>query len=322
MNREDITVAGVTRKVRSTQLNGRTVIITGKWLKTAAVKDEDYQLGQVATDSEELLGTLRRHEDWTADVFTFAQKPDDPLPKFPFLHEWESVAAIPVVSMAAWWSTVSSDLRRDVRKAAKLGVVVRPVAFTDDFVRGIQCIYDETPVRQGRPFWHYRKGFDAVKEANGTYLERSEFVGAFVGDELIGYLKIVYVDRLARLMQIMSKVAHQDKRPTNALVAKAVELCEAKGCTHLTYGKYRYTRDIDSSLTAFKHRNGFQEILVPRYYVPLTLKGRLALRLGLQHGAQVWVPAPVRRTLVPSLIRAKASFYRRRLVTDTATVNR
>jgi hypothetical protein len=119
-------------------------------------------------------------------------------------------------------------------------VVVRSVPFTDDLVAGIVDIYNETPIRQGRPFWHYGKTFEAVKQMNATYLERSGFLGAFLGDELIGFLKIVYVNRVARLMQIVAKDAHRDKRPMNALIAKAVELCETKNCTDLVYGNYRY----------------------------------------------------------------------------------
>jgi hypothetical protein len=131
-------------------------------------------------------------------------------------------------------------------------------------------------------------------------------VGAFLGDELIGYLKVVWVDQMARLMHITSKIVHQDKRPTNALIAKAVELCEAKRCSHLIYGKYRYAQGPDSSLTAFKHKNGFEELLVPKYYVPLTTKGRVALRLRLHHGVEGLVPSSIRR----SLLRIRASIYR------------
>jgi hypothetical protein len=113
------------------------------------------------------------------------------------------------------------------------------------------------------------------------------------------------VDRLARLMQILSKDAHRDKRPTNALIAKAVELCEARGCSHLTYGKYRYPQGADD-LTAFKHRNGFEEILVPKYYVPVTTKGEVVLRLRLHKGAKAWVPPAVLR----SLKSIRTSIYR------------
>jgi hypothetical protein len=95
-------------------------------------------------------------------------------------------------------------------------------------VKGIQQIYNEAPLRQGRPFWHFGKDFDTVKRENGTYLERSEFLGAHLHHELIGFIKIIYVDRIATLIQILAKNEHQDKRPMNALVANAVKLCESK----------------------------------------------------------------------------------------------
>ena len=113
---------------------------------------------------------------------------------------------------------------------------------------------------------------------------------------MIAFLKIVYVDQVARLMQIIAKDAHRDKRPMNAIIAKAVEAAESKGCSHLTYGKYRYSQGIDS-VTAFKRRNGFEEILVPKYYVPLTSIGKLALRLQLHHGVKALVPGSLLRSL-------------------------
>ena len=294
----EVSVEGVIRKVPCAKINGRAVIVTGKRLKVASIRDEEWLDGDILPTPEEFIGELLRQKALGADLFTFSQKLTDVTPHFPFYHEWDSVAVIPIVSFSDWWNKrVSSFLRKDVRKAAKLGVVVRPFSLTNQHVRAIVSIYDETPIRQGRPFWHYGKGFEAVKLDNATYLDRSEFLGAFLGDEMIGFLKIVYVDRVARLMQILAKDAHRDKRPINALLAKAVELCETKGCSHLIYGKYRYSRGPDSSLTQFKHRNGFQEIWVPKYYLALTLKGKLALRLHLHHGAKALVPPAMRRLL-------------------------
>ena len=40
---------------------------------------------------------------------------------------------------------------------------MRRVPFDDALVRGISRIYDETPTRQGRRFWHYGKDLDAAK---------------------------------------------------------------------------------------------------------------------------------------------------------------
>jgi hypothetical protein len=41
---------------------------------------------------------------------------------------------------------------------------------------------------------------------------------------------------------------NQDKRPTNALLARAVELCEARKCSNLTYWNYTYGNNANSSL--------------------------------------------------------------------------
>jgi hypothetical protein len=58
---------------------------------------------------------------------------------------------------------IESSVRRAVKKAVKSGVTVRIAEFNDDLVRGIVNINNETPIRQGKPFWHFQKGFDAVK---------------------------------------------------------------------------------------------------------------------------------------------------------------
>jgi hypothetical protein len=124
-----------------------------------------------------------------------------------------------------------------------------------------------------------------------------------VGAELIGFMKMVRVNSIASIMQILAKNAHQDKKPMNALVAKAVELCEQKGLSHLIYRKYIYDDNVDDPLTEFKRRNGFEQVLVPRYYVPLTYRGSLALKLHLHRGGREMIPRPL-KVLLRKLRRA------------------
>ena len=114
---------------------------------------------------------------------------------------------------------------------------MRVVPFSDELVTGIQQIYNESAVRQGRRFWHFGKDFAAVKQMNETYCERGDFIGAFLDDRLIGFIKLVYVDHVATLIQILAMNAHQDKRPMSALIAHAVEHCERQQKTLLVYGK-------------------------------------------------------------------------------------
>jgi len=293
-----ISIEGKRVTVPALTIAGNTIVVGSGWIKVASVQGGDYtetELKDPATCVKELK--QQRRSVSQADIFSFSQMIPDTAPKYDYACELDSVAVIRVDSFADWWNNrVSSYLRKDVRKAEKLGVVVRPVAFDDHLVKGIMEIYDETPIRQGRQFWHYKKGFEAVKRENSTYFDRAEFLGAFYGEELIGFLKIVYVNRIARLMQILSKDAHRDKRPMNALIVAAVRVCDAKACSYLTYGKYRYPQGSDS-VTAFKHRNGFEEMLMPKYYIPLTLKGRLALQLRLHHGARSLAPDAALRAL-------------------------
>jgi len=295
-------INGKTIKVESIHVNGRSIIATGKWLKMAALQDEDFIQSQPLDDPKLFIAGIKNSK-FDADIFAFRQRLPDTKPKYELPFEWGNVAAIPVTTYENWWTQqVSHNLRTDVKRAKKRGVVAKVAEFNDDFVRGIMEIYNESPIRQGRPFWHYGKDFETVKKETATYLEKSEFIGAYLGDELIGFIKLVYVDNLGCMMFIISKMAHMDKRPTNALIAKAVEVCAEKKLSHLTYGKFRY--ETDNSLTAFKRRNGFEEINIPQYYVPLTLKGRIALRLGLHHGLTSLIPGNLLNLLIS--VRSKA----------------
>ena len=94
-------------------------------------------------------------------------------------------------------------------------------------------------------------------------------------------------------MQILSMIRHRDKAPTNALIAQAVRSCAERGIPVLVYANFAYGNKERDSLSDFKQHNGFQRIDVPRYYVPLTLAGRAALRLGLHRDGVDQIPEPV-----------------------------
>jgi hypothetical protein len=84
----------------------------------------------------------------------------------------------------------------------------------------------------------------------------------------------------------------------NALIAKAVELCEQKGVSHLIYGQFIYGNNRKSSFLEFKRRNGFEQVNFPRYYIPLTLKGEVFIRLRLYRGLNGLIPEPLLRPLL------------------------
>jgi hypothetical protein len=303
----EIRVKGKTVSVPSAQIEGRRVISIGRWLRKAAIHDEDLVEGQLIADPDSFVLRLG-DTGLAADIFTFAQKLPDTTPRYQFHLEWDNLAVVPITTFSGWWEQrVESSVRRAVRKSAKGGVVVKLAEFNDAFVQGIVRINNETPTRQGRSFWHFQKSFDAVKHENSTYAERTDFLGAYYHDELIGFMRITYADKVANVVQLLSMMKHYDKRPANALIAKAVEICEQKGLSYLMYYNYIYN-DPKSSLTEFKRRNGFEQVLLPRYYIPLTVKGRIALRLGLHRGFTRRIPAP----LLAQLLRARSFWYARR----------
>jgi hypothetical protein len=278
LKKETINIRGKRTAVDSLVVDGKTIVITGKLLRIARIKDEICDNG--VRHPEAIINELRNIKK--ADIFTFNQKPPETRPDFDYYFEWDNLAVLQIKSFEHWWNEeIHNDARRMVRKAAKSGVVAKIVPFSDELVSGIKDIYDESPIRQGKPFWHYGKDFNTIKEDNASFLERSEFIGAYYEDELIGYEKIIYTGNRADPIQLISKMKHRDKSPTNALVAKSIEICAQKGISYLTYGNYVYGKKHEDSLAEFKKRNGFVKVDVPRYYVPLTLKGKIAVSLKL-----------------------------------------
>jgi hypothetical protein len=305
--REEIRIAGKTLYVPSAQICGRTVVVTGGILRTAAVKDEELVENQIVEDPSTFVSQLKK-SGLRADLFTFGQKLPEIAPKYQYRFEWDNWAAMPITTFQDWWERLPQETRKNVRRASKRGLSVRKVDFSDDLVRGIYEIYNESPIRQGTRFRHFGKSFETVKNEMSTYLDRSDFLGAYVDGEFVGFIKIVYVDRVAKLLHIISRLGHQDKRPMNALLADAVKVCENRKMEFLVYCKYTYFGNKDSSLTEFKRRNGFEEVRFPRYYLALNARGALAIKTGLHKGLKSLVPVP----MMNMLRGLRSRYFRRR----------
>jgi hypothetical protein len=290
-------------------VNGQRVIVVGQWLKVARVQDEDWQAGQIVQDPENFIGAIRRATDFRADLFTFCQKLPDTQPRYDYRLGSDNLAVIRTGSFDDWWNSLPQVTRKNVRRATRRGVVVNPVGCDDSLIRGIEEIYNEIPIRDGRPFPHYGKNADTIRREVSTMADRSQFLAAHYEKELIGFIKLVHMGKLSSILHIISKHAHYDKRPTNALIAKAVEVCQQRGADCLIYGQYRYGNRTRSPLTEFKRRNGFEPALVPRYFVPLTMWGELSLRVGLHKGITGILPA----WFVDPVLDLRAKYYEKRL---------
>lgn len=305
-NSIEISVRGRWLRVPALAVKGNTIVITGRYLKVAAIHDEDWLEGELE-DPETCIKRLKNENSQgsRADIFTFTQKVPATVPRYPYDVERESIAAIRLTTFKNWWEKLPQESRKNVRRSERRGVVVRIRYFDDELIQGILEVTNESPVRQGRRYPHYGKRFDEIRRDHSAFLDRSDFICAYSGNELIGFLKLVYRGNIGSILQLLSKASHYDKRPSNALLAKAVELCAAKRMQCLTYAKYHYGNKRGSSLTEFKSRNGFEEILMPRYYIPLTPLGTLAVKLKLYRGMLGILPGSV----LSAGLGARAKWY-------------
>lgn len=292
-----ISINGKVQQVPAFPLDNVVIIVNGAALKVAEVFDEYWLPADSLPEPKRVIECLQGVEP-KPDLFTFAQRVPDAESKYDFHTEWDNVAVIPVSSHDKWLrEQVSAATRRNIRTSEKRGVVVKAVEFDDSYVNGIMSIFNESPIRHGRRYRHYGKDFQSVQAENATYRERSTFLGAYLQDTLVGYMKIVWDTRSAAIMQILSKMEFLDRRPNNALLSEAVRLCAQRGVPYLLYERFVYGNKGEDSLTKFKESNGFIRMDLPRYYVPLSLKGRLSLKLRLHRGKQ-WLPQGFRTKLI------------------------
>jgi len=269
---------------------GKEVRVDGRVIRVARLADEGFEF---VSDPAAVLGAFRQSEP-RIDLFTFTQELPEISPKHGYRLEWDDLACLPVSTFEDWWTRqINPKTRNMVRRAQKKGVTVREVPFNDALVRGISEIYNESPIRQGKPFRHYGQDLETIRQEHATFLDRSIFLGAFFEEDLIGFVKLVAAHHHAALMQIVAMLRHREKAAANALIAQAVRTCAERGIPYLVDEKFSGAKEHRDSLNDFKHHNGFQRISVPRYYVPLTLTGRAALSLGLHHRFVDHVPEPV-----------------------------
>jgi hypothetical protein len=292
---------GRVAEVECVEIGGQVYTIRRGPVTVVQLHDEWYE---DVRDPERVIETLRDATDFKADIFTFWQRVPDLDPRYPYPVRSELVAGLPITTYGHWYDRqIGKTTRNRIRKSERAGVEVRECAYDDAFVGGMAEIFNETPIRQGRPFWHYGKSVETVRREFSRFLFREELLGAYLGEEMIGFAMLGRSDGFADLGQVISKLRHRDKAVNNALVAKVVNVCARQQIPHLVYGSW----DGDS-LGKFKQYCGFERLKVPRYVVPLSLKGRLALRIGAYGNLRDFIPMGA-RTVLKKLRRQWYRFY-------------
>ena len=285
------------------EIDGKALTVKRRGLvRLCSLRDEYYEFVQ---QPAAFVHDLKSDSRVKADLFTFTQPVPDPEPKFSYDLEYDSAAVVFLSTYDHWWKKQIKDKTRNmVRKAQKAGVEIREVEFGDDLIRGIHTIYNESTTRQGKRFWHYGKDLETLRREHGTFLDQSEFFGAYYNGQLIGFIKLVHGRGVTNLMNIVAMISHRNKAATNALIAKAVEVCTNRAVPRLQYGTGN-----SGSIGEFKRHHAFEEVLVPRYFVPLNWKGAAALQLGLHREFNKCLPQSWREQLLKLRAKWLASRY-------------
>lgn len=287
-----VSVRGKWITVPAVEVCGNTVVVIGTWLRMASVESDEY-LAKELDSPQNCIDQLKRGRRTRPriDIFTFTPRAGDLESVAKYHTEWDSMAVVRTDNFNEWWASLPQETRKNVRRAEKRGVLATVTNTVDNsLINGIVGVNNDSPVRQGKEFVHYGKTFDEVKRDQAAFADCSEYICAYLGEELIGFIKIVFSGPTASIVQILPKASHSDKRPANAMLAKAVKTCEEKGVLYLRYGRFNYGNKSASPLREFKVRNGFEEMLVPRCYVPLTRWGRTCLQCGAHRGLMGVLP--------------------------------
>jgi hypothetical protein len=271
-----------------------TLRIRKKSFARIAQDIQEYEKNMVPTDA-----FLEKLIERGIDIFTFLERKwccPSPNSAGTWVKTEDNVSLLEIKNYEKWWDSIGKKTRNMVRRAEKSGIEVSIVRQNEKLAEGIWKIYNETPIRQGRAFLHYGASLQSVT-ANMFAAQNSTFIGAFLQDELVGFLQIIYGDNIAIISQILSLQKHWDKAVNNGLLSKAVEICASNSERWLMYGRMGNHPSLDK----FKGNNGFAKFPITRYYVPLTWKGRVAVHLGLQRELKDVLPQSVKYSLIPVL---------------------
>lgn len=265
------------------------IIIEGKFPKFVKLRNEWFE---IPAEPEKFISDINE-QGIKADILTFRQLVPDTQPKYDYYYVMDPLAVITVSTYEEWFrNQVKSSVRSNIRKSVNRGVEMRVEKFNDDLINGIVKLVNDSRIRQDRKYTYFGYNFDQIKEtfAPGSYY--CEYIGAYYENELIGFVKLLFAGQCSHNFGMISKVEHRDKAPQYALISKSIERTALRNTPYLLYGQW-----VDGGLGQFKKHLGCQLIEVPKYYVPLSAKGNLVIKLNLQHGLRHFLPRKISNRL-------------------------
>jgi len=280
----------------------RRILEVDKEIKTITVRRK--VCFKVASDTKEYVrdviptdNFVKKLSDRGIDLFTFIERKWCNVisnPPHSWLETSDNIALLKVTSFNEWWNNVGKKTRNMVRKAEKSGVKTEVVEPTRELAEGIWKIYNEIPIRQERGFPHYGTQLQKVRNSVRS-TQDCTYIGAYFQEELVGFIQLDHGNDVALVSQILSLQKHWDKAVNNVLIAKTVEFCADKKIKWILYGRIGNHPSLDK----FKKSNGFNRFPVTRYYIAITKRGKIAVKIGLHREIKDALPEWVKYPLVP-----------------------
>lgn len=270
-----------------------SISISEKFSIRIARDQREYETNIVPTG--ELLQKLGERG---VDIFTFLERTwcyKIQNPQKSWLKASDNVALLNLNSYDEWWASIGKKTRNMIRKAEKSGIMTGVAKPDERLAEGIWKIYNETPIRQERGFPYYGISLRQVIKGDLHSAQNWTYIGAYFQNELVGFIRLVNGDNITIISLILSLQKHWNKAVNNALVAKAIEVCASRGAKWIMYGRIGNHPSLDN----FKNNNAFKKFTLTRYYVPLTSKGKLAMKLGLHREIKDALPQSVKYPLIP-----------------------
>lgn len=235
---------------------------------------------------------ISKLKDRDIDVFTFIERSwycPNVNPSSSWIKVKDNIALLNVGLYEDWWQKVGKKTRNMVRKAEKSGIETKIVEPSEKLAEGIWKIFNETPIRQGRASPYY--GIPLEKVTHDILNSKGfTFIGSYLQDELAGFIQLIHGNELTIITQILALQKHSDKAVNNATIAKAIEYCAENHINYLMYGRM----ENHPSLDRFKESNGFIKYDLTRFYIPLTRKGKIAIKLGLHRPLKDTMPQGIK----------------------------
>jgi hypothetical protein len=280
------------RRILDVDKELETMVFHRRLFFTIAKDAEEYQKNVVPTES-----LVEKLEERRIDLFTFLERKwcnTIPNPPRSWIKSSDNIGLLHFTDYEGWLESIGKKTRNMIRKAEKSGVKTEMIEPGEKLAEGIWKIYNETPIRQQRAFPHFGVSLKTVRDGLAS-VTNTTYIGAFLENELVGFIQLVHGDNIAIISQILSMQKCWDKAVNNALIAKTVEICSNKGVSWIMYGRMGNHPTLDS----FKESNGFKKLLLARYFLPLTSKGKLAINLKLNRELKDSLPPSMKKALFP-----------------------